>query len=129
METTVKLIILELLAGFFGCLWIGAAFATVFFLYGALADEAPIQNLLWSICAGIIARKLAVVLKSNKERIDYINQLVERDYTRAEATSAWEIVNNGGANLLLALQQTETIAEADWSDSERNDTNAAKKDN
>jgi hypothetical protein len=59
-----------------------------------------------------------MVLSRNKQRVDYVDQLVKRGYTHGEATTAWEIANNKGSNLLLNLQQTETIAEADQPDSE-----------
>jgi len=95
----------------------GAAIASMYFLYVALAGAAPWSNLLWSIGAGLIAKILAVVLNRNKQRVDYVDQLVERGYTQAEATEAWKITVDGGASLLLSLQQADSIAE---SDSEKN---------
>ena len=109
-----KLVILELFAELFGWMWIGAAIASIYFLYGALASAASWSNLLWSIGAGLVAKFLAVVLNRNKQRVDYVDQLMRRGYTRAEATEAWKIAINGGANLLFNLQQTDTIAESDW---------------
>ena len=112
------------LGSLFGWIWIGAAIASVYFLYGALANEAPVHYLLWSIGAGFLAKNLAAAFKSSKEKVDYVDQLMERGYTHAEATSAWEIVINGGSNLLLSLQQADTIAETDRLDDERNNSNA-----
>ena len=109
-------------------IWIGAAIASVYFLYGALANEAPIHYLLWSIGAGSIAKCLAVVLHRNKQRADYIDQLVTRGYAHGEAATAWEIANNDGSNLLLNLQQAETIAEADRADSKRSHVHAKNSD-
>ena len=37
-------------------MWIGAAFASIYFLYVALASAAPWSNLLLSIGAGLIAQ-------------------------------------------------------------------------
>ena len=108
-----KLVILELIASLFGWLWIGAAIASIYFLYVALASAAPWSNLLWSIGAALIAKLLANVLNRNKQRVDYVDQLMERGYTRAAATEAFKIAINGGANLLLNLQQTDTIAQSD----------------
>ena len=105
-------------------MWIGAAIAFFYFLYGALANEAPIIYLVWSIGVGFIARYLADTFNSKKEQADYVDQLMAYDYTHSEATSAWEISNNGGSNLLLNLQQADTIAETDHSDVERNNSNA-----
>ena len=94
-------------------MWIGAAMASVYFLYETLANAAPWSNLLWSIGAGLVAKYLAVVLNRYKQRVDYVDQLMERGYTQAVATEAWKITVNGGANLLLNLQQTDTIAKSD----------------
>ncbi len=94
-------------------MWLGAAIASIYFLYVALSSAASWANLIWSISAALIAKFLAVVLNRYKQRVDYVDQLVERGYTHAEATSAWEIVSKGGSNLLLNLQQTDTIAETD----------------
>lgn len=118
------MIILGSLGSLFGWIWIGAAIASVYFLYGALANEAPVHYLLWSIGAGFLAKNLATAFKSSKEQVDYVNQLVKRGYTHAEATSAWEIMINRGANLLLSLQQADTIAKTDRRDDEHNNSNA-----
>ena len=94
-------------------MWIGAAITSIYFLYVALASAASWSNLLWSIGAGIGAKFIASVLNRNKHRVEYVDQLMKRGYTRAEATEAWKIVINGGANLLFNLQQTDTITESD----------------
>jgi hypothetical protein len=91
-------------------MWIGAAIASIYFLYGALANEAPVHYLFWSIGAGFIAKYFATAFKSSKEQVDYVDQLIERSYTHAEATSAWEIADTGGLNLLLNLQQADRIS-------------------
>ncbi len=109
-----KLVILELFARLFGWMWIGAAITSIYFLYVALANAASWSILLWSIGAGLVAKFLAVVLNRNKQRVHYVDQLMERGLTRAEATEAWKMAINGGANLLFNLQQTDTIAESDW---------------
>ncbi len=79
-ETTVKLGILELFARLFGWMWIGA---------------------------GLIAHFLAAVLNKNKQRVDYVDQLMERGYMPADAAFAWYTATNGGANLLRDLQRLE----------------------
>ncbi len=94
-------------------MWIGAAIASVYFLYVALAIAAPWSNLLWSIGAGLIAHFLAAVLNRNKQRVDYVDQLMERGYMPADAEFAWYIAANGGANLLRDLQQVELDDEFD----------------
>jgi hypothetical protein len=119
---------LRSIGSLFGWIWIGAALASVYFLYGALANEAPIRNLIWSIGAGLMAKHLNVVLHRNKQRVDYVDQLLERGYTHGEAATAWEIANNDGSNLLLNLQQAETIAKADLADFESSHGNAENSD-
>jgi hypothetical protein len=111
--TTAKLRILELLARLSKWIWVGAAIAAVYFLYRATANEAPLYYLLWSLVAGLISKYLAAAFDSRKKQLDYVDQLMERGYTQAEAMSAWEIANNGGSNLLLNLQQSDTISESD----------------
>ena len=108
----------------FGGIWIGAAIAFFYFLYGALANEAPIINLFWSIGVGFIARYLAETFKRKKEQVDYVDKLMAYRYTHSEATTAWEISINGGSNLLLNLQQADTIVETDRRNEERNNSNA-----
>jgi len=112
-ETTVKLGILELFARLFGWMWVGAAIASVYFLYVALASAAPWSNLFWSIGAGLIAYFLAAVLNRNKQRVDYVDQLMKRGYMPADAEFAWYIATNGGANLLHDLQRVELDDEID----------------
>jgi hypothetical protein len=114
---------LELLSGLFAWIWIAAAIAAAYFLYGALANEAPLDYLLGSIVAGLVAKYLAATLNSSKEQVDYVDQLIGRGYTQAEARSAWEIANNGGSNLLLNLQQTDTIAGNDRLETANNTSN------
>jgi hypothetical protein len=101
------------LGGLFRLIFIGAVIAAVYFLYGAVANDKPPYFLLWSIGAAFIARNLAATFSGSKEQVDYVDQLMDRGYSRAEATSAWEVAINGGSNLLLNLKQTDTIAETD----------------
>ncbi len=99
-----------LLSGLFGLIWIGAAIACVFYFYEALANEAPIRYLLWSIVVALIAKSLATTFKNSKDEKEYVGQLALYGFGKDEATSAWEIKSNGGSNLLLNLQQADTIA-------------------
>ena len=100
-------------ARLFGWMWIGAAIASVYFLYVALASAAPWSNLLWSIGAGLIAHFLAAVLNRNKQKVDYVDQLMEGGYMPADAEFAWYTATNGGANLLRDLQRLELDDEID----------------
>ncbi len=98
-----------MLGGLFRWIGIGSAIAFFYFLYGALANEAPILYLLLSIGTALVATYLADTFKTKKEQSDYVDQLIERGYTRTDATMAWEIADVGGSNLLLNLQAAERI--------------------
>ncbi len=88
-------------------MWVGAAIASIYFLYLTLASTGPWSNLLWSIGAGLVARFLTVVLNRNKQRVDYVGQLMERGYAEVDAEAAWRTAAGGGTNLLRNLQQAE----------------------
>jgi hypothetical protein len=107
MTTRTKLVILQLLAGMFDLIWIGASVVLVYFLYGALANDEPWAYLSWPFAVALIARQIAVALKNNKQRVDYVRQLMERGYGREDAEAAWRIATGGGANLLRNLEQAE----------------------
>lgn len=104
MKISTARIILELLGGLFGWVWIGASIASLYFLYGALANDAPWSPLIWSVGTGIIAKQVAVVLNGNHQRLDYVDQLIQRGYTNLDALAAWRTANSGGLNLLHNLQ-------------------------
>jgi hypothetical protein len=113
MTTRAKLVILKLLVGMFNLIWIGAAIALVYFLYGALANDSPWSYLSWPFAVGFFARLAAVAVKDNRQRVDYVNQLMERGYAQRDADSAWRIATTGGTNLLRNLQQAELNDEID----------------
>ena len=102
-----KIFVLEMCSGLFECIWIGAAIISIYWLYGAMADNAPWVNLLWSVGAGFIAKPIAVALDSARRRLDYISQLVERGYDQVAAEVAWRSADDGGTNLLRNLRQAE----------------------
>ena len=107
MKTRTKLIALEMLGGLFDLIWIGASLALVYFLYGALANDAPWFYLSWPFAAAFMARQIAVAFRDNKRRVDYVDQLTERGYEQADAEAAWRTATGGGTNLLRNLQQAE----------------------
>lgn len=112
-----KPVIFGLLGGIFAWVWIGATIATAYFLYWAVASDAPWSNSIWSAGISFIAKCLSVAFHDHKQRADYVDQLMVRGHTHSAATEAWKITNEGGTNLLLNLQQTETVV---GSDSEKN---------
>ena len=107
MKTATKLRILELLIGIFGLICAGAAIASVYFLYGVFAKVTPWFYVLSSFGAGLIAMLIVVVLNGRKHRVDYVDQLIERGYSKGKAEEAWRLADSGGLNLLRNLQQTE----------------------
>jgi len=102
-----KLGFLALLAGMFDLVWIGAAIALVYFLYGALANDGAWGYLSWAFAIGFSAWHIAAALKHTRQRVDYVDQLMKRGYEQGEATEAWRTASNGGLNLLRNLQQAE----------------------
>ncbi len=109
----IKLLILELLAAIFGLICAGAAIASVYFLYGAFTKVAPWFYVLWSFGAGLIAMLIVAALNGCKHRIDYVDQLMERGYSKGKAAEAWRTADSGGTNLLRNLQQAELGEEID----------------
>jgi hypothetical protein len=107
MKTAAKLRILELLIGVFGLICAGAAIASVYFLYEVFAKVAPWFYVLWSLGAGLIAMLIVAVLNGRKHRVNYVDQLIERGYSKGKAEEAWRTADSGGLNLLRNLQQTE----------------------
>ncbi len=107
MTTRTKLVILELLAHVFDLIWIGASLALVYFLYGALANDAPWAYLSWPFAAAFVAKQIAAAFKDNKQRVDYLDQLIRRGYEQEDAVAAWRTASGGGLNLLRNLQQAE----------------------
>jgi len=111
MRKTIKLLFLELLGAIFGLAWAGAAIASVYFLYGATANSAPWSYVLWSFGVGLFAMLIVASLRGCKQRVDYVDQLIERGYSKGEAAEAWHTADSGGLNLLRNLQQVELSKE------------------
>lgn len=113
MKTVTKILILEFLTGIFGLICATAAIASIYFLYGVFARVAPWSYVLWSFSAGVIAMLIVASLNGCKQRVDYVDQLIERGYSKGEAAEAWHIADSGGLSLLRNLQQTELSKETD----------------
>lgn len=109
----IKLRILELLTGIFGLFCAGAAIASVYFLYGVFAKVAPWSYVLWSFGAGVIAMLIVAALNGSRQRVDYVEQLIERGCSKGQAAEAWRTADSGGTNLLRNLQQAELGEEID----------------
>ena len=99
-------------ARLFGLLWIGAALASVYFLYVSIVDGAPWTHLILSVIAVLVAKTVALIFDYNYQRTKYIGQLIDRGYERAKAEAAWRTASEGGMNVLRDLQQAEVGGEA-----------------
>ena len=119
----IKLLTLELLIGIFGLICVGTAIASVYFLYGVFAKVEPWSYVLWSFGAGVIAMLIVAALNGCKQRVDYVNHLIERGYSKGEAAAAWRSADSGGVNLLRNLQQTELSEQKDRLDTAINTPN------
>jgi len=108
MGTRTKLFTLELLGAVFWFVWVAAFIAAIYFLYGALANDAPWSDFSWSIVAGVISKQIAAAFRVNKQRVEYVGHLTERGYAKVAAEAAWRTANGGGRNLLRNLQQAES---------------------
>jgi hypothetical protein len=113
LKTATTLTILALLGSTFWSLSIAASIAAIYFLYEALAREAPWIFLFWSIVAGLVAKQTATSIHESKRRLDYVEQLMERGYVQVDAEAAWRMAENGGMNLLANLHQVELADEID----------------
>ena len=110
MKIKVKLLFLDLLGDIFGLICVGAAIASVYFLYGATANGAPWSYVLWSFGVGLFAMLIVASLNGCKQRVDYVDQLIERGYSKGEAAEAWHTADSGGLNLLRNLQRAEQLS-------------------
>ena len=113
MKTATSFLILRLLGGIFWWLSIVGSIASVYFLYQALAHDAPWLFPLWSVVAAVAAKQASSSIYDTKRQLEYVEQLLERGYLRADAEAAWRIAKNGGMNLLTNLHQVELADEID----------------
>ena len=118
MKTTLKLSTLGLLGGTFRILSISAFISAIYFLYQALAHDAPWIYLLYSIVVALVAMQTAVSIFDSEQRLDYVQQLVDRGYVRVDAEAAWRTAETGGMNLLRNLHQVELADEIERLESE-----------
>ena len=104
-----KLALLQVFSGLLTWSWLVLAAIALYFLYDSVTTGNSWPVTLIVIASMIGTRMLADVLKHNRERTDYIHKLLRRGYSKAEAQDAWRTANGGGFNLLLSLQQSDTV--------------------
>jgi hypothetical protein len=104
-----KLVLLDVFAIVFSWAWIAAGALALYFLYGAVASGGSWRNMILATFATIGAKLMADMFGQNRQRLDYINKLLRRGYSPAEACAAWRTAHGGGFNLLMSLQQSDTV--------------------
>jgi len=113
MIRSTNLIILKVLGGIFWSIAIVASIAAIYSLYMSMAHGAPWTLLFGAVVVGFVARQLAVSVSGAKQRLNYVDQLMERGFQRVDAEAAWHMANNGGMNLLSNMHQVELADEID----------------
>ena len=89
MDTRTKGTILELAAGLFGWVWIGASIAAVYFLASAIFFDGSWPNFFWALGASMVAKWLARGFEDNKIRVAYEAKLIDEGYSPEEAGKKW----------------------------------------
>ena len=107
------LLLLDIAGTVFSWTWVIAWLATFYLLYAAIAEGGPRLYVLWAALLAWGARMVADVLRDSRQRLNYIDQLVQHGYTLGEAEAAWHTSNEGGYNALLNLQQAESLSGID----------------
>jgi len=124
MITLTRLVALKLFGGTFQLLWIAASIVAIYFLYQALAHDAPWIFVFWSVVAGLMARRIAASISDAIQGLEYVEQLLDRGHVRVDAEAAWRTTKNGGMNLLANLRRVELANEIDRLESELENPNA-----
>ena len=113
MIRSINFIILKVLGAIFWWLSIVASIVAIYSLYMSMSHGMPWILLCGSVIAGLVARQVTVSISGAKQRLTYVDQLMERGYVRVDAEAAWHMARNGGMNLLSNLHQVELGDEID----------------
>ena len=89
MELRKKLVLLELIGGIFGWLWILASLATLYFLVAAIFFDSPWSRALWAFGTGVVAKWLAKGFRDNQVRVAYVAEQMEKGLSHEEASREW----------------------------------------
>ena len=89
MKARAKLVLLELIGGLFGWLWILASVAAVWFLIAALAFHGLWARFGWAFGTAVIAKWLARGFMDNQARVAFEADLVARGCSPEEAGKEW----------------------------------------
>lgn len=110
MKTQTKLVALELMAGFFGWLWLIAAAGTAILVVNVIFLDGSWSLLGTTLGASLISKWIASGLHDNKLRIAYEAEMISQGMTAQEAGKAWvqAYLARGGAS--RSSQSTEDQA-------------------
>ncbi len=89
MQKKSKLIILELISGALGWLWIIAGLAALYFLVSAIGFNGRWSNFIWALVISVVAKWLAKSFLENKQRVAYEAELLNKGYTPEQAGREW----------------------------------------
>ena len=85
MSTRIKLTLLELIAGIFGWIWIGASLAAIYFIAMTIFSNGLWSLFFWAIGISIFSKWLAEGFDNSKERVAYEAKLIDEGYSAKEA--------------------------------------------
>ncbi len=80
MKIKLKLVILELVTGFLGWVWVGASLVTVYFLVNVIAFHGQWSDVIWAAVVAGTAKWLTRGFMENQHRIAEESHL--RSFTR-----------------------------------------------
>jgi hypothetical protein len=111
MRTRTILVILDFVGGLLSWAWVAAAIASIYFLYGILASGHSLPDFLWAVIASVVAKQCSNIVLKRRRRLHFVNQLMKRGLTYANAEAAWRTALAGGSNMLRNFQQAELVGE------------------
>jgi len=89
MQLRKKLMLLELIAGLFGWVWIFASLAFLYFLAVAVFGHGTWSKAFWTFGIAAVAKWLARGFGDNKKRIAFEAHLVSQGHTPDDAAREW----------------------------------------
>ena len=85
MPTRSKLMTMELLSGVFGWAWIIAFGFAVYYLF----SNDPWSSFFWALGISAVAKWLARGFNDHKVRLFYVDDLMQKGMSQAEANEQW----------------------------------------
>lgn len=89
MKTQTKLIVLELVSGLFGWIWIIASVGFVAAIVGVMFFDWSWWNVLYAFLIGGVAKWLAKGFIDNKNRVIFERELISKGLSPADAANEW----------------------------------------